>query len=82
MRVLVADESGMRLLSKRLDRGTFARPAANSRVTRVEYHCRALCVVCSLLGEFIPEKPAWAIVVGWVPRSALDAGRATAGPHG
>jgi transposase len=37
MKVLVADESGMCVLSKRLDRGTFAWPAANAGVMRIEY---------------------------------------------
>lgn len=37
MKVLVADESGMWVLSKRLDRGTFAWPAASPDVVRVEY---------------------------------------------
>ena len=35
MKVLVADESGMWVLSKRLDSGTFAWPAADDDIVRV-----------------------------------------------
>ena len=45
MRVLVADESGMWVLSKRLDRGTFAWPAANGDVTRIEYREEQLALL-------------------------------------
>jgi transposase len=45
MKVLVADESGMWVLSKRLDRGTFAWPAANSDVVRVEYREEQLALL-------------------------------------
>jgi transposase len=45
MKVLVADESGMWVLSKRLDRGTFAWPAADAGVTRVEYRAEQLALL-------------------------------------
>ena len=45
MKVLVADESGMWVLSKRLDRGTFAWPAANADVARVEYREEQLALL-------------------------------------
>lgn len=45
MKVLVADESGMWVLSKRLDRGTFAWPAADSDVVRVEYRPEQLALL-------------------------------------
>lgn len=45
MKVLVADESGMWVLSKRLDRGTFAWPAADSSVVRVEYRAEQLALL-------------------------------------
>lgn len=45
MKVLVADESGMWVLSKRLDRGTFAWPAANGEVARVEYREEQLALL-------------------------------------
>jgi len=44
MKVLVADESGMWVLSKRLDRGTFAWPA-DAGVTRVEYRAEQLALL-------------------------------------
>lgn len=45
MKVLVADESGMWVLSKRLDRGTFAWPAVNGDVVRVEYREEQLALL-------------------------------------
>lgn len=45
MKVLVADESGMWVLGKRLDRGTFAWPAANVDVARVEYREEQLALL-------------------------------------
>jgi transposase len=45
MKVLVADESGMWVLSKRLDRGTFAWPAANAGVMRIEYREEQLALL-------------------------------------
>ena len=45
LKVLVADESGMWVLSKRLDRGTFAWPAANSEVVRIEYREEQLALL-------------------------------------
>lgn len=45
MKVLVADESGMWVLSKRLDRGTFAWPAASGDTTRVEYREEQLALL-------------------------------------
>lgn len=45
MKVLVADESGMWVLSKRLDRGTFAWPAATAGVARVEYREEQLALL-------------------------------------
>lgn len=45
MKVLVADESGMWVLSKRLDRGTFAWPAAAAGVARVEYREEQLALL-------------------------------------
>lgn len=45
MKVLVADESGMWVLSKRLDRGTFAWPAAATDVVRIEYRQEQLALL-------------------------------------
>ena len=42
---LVADESGMWVLSKRLDRGTFAWPAADAAVVRIEYREEQLALL-------------------------------------
>ena len=53
MKVLVADESGMWVLSKRLDCGTFARPAAADDIVRVEYRAEQLAL---LLNGFDAEQ--------------------------
>jgi transposase len=53
MKVLVADESGMWVLSKRLDRGTFAWPADNADVVRIEYREEQLAL---LLNGFDAER--------------------------
>lgn len=45
LKVLVSDESGMWVLSKRLDRGTFAWPAEDAGVTRVEYRQEQLALL-------------------------------------
>jgi transposase len=45
MKVLVADESGMWVLSKRLDRGTFAWPSADASAVRVEYRQEQLALL-------------------------------------
>lgn len=47
MKVLVADESGMWVLSKRLDLGTFAWPSANADVVRIEYREEQLALLLS-----------------------------------
>jgi transposase len=47
MKVLTSDESGMWLLSKRLDRGTFAWPAASAEVVRIEYRQEQLALLLS-----------------------------------
>ena len=49
MKVLVHDESGAWVLAKRLDRGTFAWPAAEEGVVKVEYREEQLAL---LLGGF------------------------------
>lgn len=49
MKVLVCDESGAWVLAKRLDRGTFAWPAADGDVVKVEYREEQLAL---LLGGF------------------------------
>jgi transposase len=45
LKVLVADESGMWVLSKRLDRGTFSWPAIDSDLVRVEYREEQLALL-------------------------------------
>jgi transposase len=45
LKVLVADESGMWVLSKRLDRGTFAWPAIDDGAVRVEYREEQLALL-------------------------------------
>jgi len=45
MKVLVADESGMWVLAKRPDRGTFAWPAASEDVAKVEYREEQLALL-------------------------------------
>lgn len=52
MKVLVCDESGTWVLAKRLDRGTFAWPAADADVVKVEYREEQLAL---LLGGFDVE---------------------------
>jgi transposase len=47
MKVLVSDESGMWVLSKRLDRGTFAWPAVGVDVAKVEYRQEQLALLLS-----------------------------------
>ena len=47
MKILVSDESGMWVLSKRLDRGTFAWPAADVDVVRIEYRQEQLTLLLS-----------------------------------
>jgi len=45
LKVLVADESGMWVLNKRLDRGTFAWPAIHDDVVRIEYREEQLALL-------------------------------------
>lgn len=45
LKVLVADESGMWVLGKRLDRGTFAWPTAKTDAVRVEYREEQLALL-------------------------------------
>lgn len=45
LKVLVADESGLWVLSKRLDRGTFAWPSATDDVKRIEYREEQLALL-------------------------------------
>ena len=45
LKVLVADESGMWVLSKRLDRGTFAWPAGDATAVRIEYREEQLALL-------------------------------------
>lgn len=45
LKVLVADESGMWVLAKRLDRGTFAWPAIDDGAVRVEYREEQLALL-------------------------------------
>lgn len=45
LKVLVADESGMWVLSKRLDRGTFAWPKLDAGAVRVEYREEQLALL-------------------------------------
>lgn len=47
LKVLVADESGMWVLGKRLDRGTFAWPAAKTDAVRIEYREEQLALLLS-----------------------------------
>jgi transposase len=45
LKVLVADESGIWVLSKRLDRGTFSWPALDDGVVRIEYREEQLALL-------------------------------------
>ena len=45
MKVLIYDESGVWVLAKRLDRGTFSWPAAASGVVKVEYREEQLALL-------------------------------------
>ncbi len=45
MKVLVCDESGMWVLAKRLDRGTFAWPAIDDDVVKIEYREEQLALL-------------------------------------
>jgi len=45
LKVLVCDESGMWVLTKRLDRGTFAWPASTADVVKVEYREEQLALL-------------------------------------
>jgi transposase len=45
LKVLIADESGMWVLSKRLDRGTFAWPSIRDDVMRIEYREEQLALL-------------------------------------
>ncbi len=45
MKVLVYDESGVWVLARRLDRGTFAWPSADGDVTKVEYREEQLALL-------------------------------------
>jgi transposase len=47
MKALVADESGVWVLSKRLDRGTFAWPEADADTVRIEYRQEQLALLLS-----------------------------------
>lgn len=47
LKALVCDESGMWVLAKRLDRGTFAWPAASDETTKVEYREAELALLLS-----------------------------------
>ncbi|MCP3994291.1 MAG: IS66 family insertion sequence element accessory protein TnpB [bacterium] len=47
MKVLVYDESGVWVLAKRLDRGTFAWPNADDQVVKVEYRKEQLALLLS-----------------------------------
>jgi len=47
LKVLVSDESGVWVLSKRLDRGTFAWPASEAHVAKVEYRHEQLALLFS-----------------------------------
>lgn len=47
LKVLVSDESGMWVLSKRLDRGTFAWPASGGNVAKIEYRQEQLMLLLS-----------------------------------
>jgi len=47
MKVLVYDESGVWVLAKRLDRGTFAWPPADGAVVQVEYRKEQLALLLS-----------------------------------
>ena len=47
LKVLVSDESGMWVLCKRLDRGTFAWPAADVTVAKLEYRQEQLALLLS-----------------------------------
>jgi transposase len=45
LKALIADESGMWVLSKRLDRGTFAWPSLRDDVVRIEYREEQLALL-------------------------------------
>ena len=59
MKVLVSDESGMWVLAKRLDRGTFAWPAVTDGVVKVEYREEQLALLLSGFDADVLQARRW-----------------------
>lgn len=59
MKVLVCDESGMWVLAKRLDRGTFAWPNASDDISRIEYREEQLALLLNGFDVDVMRQRPW-----------------------